>query len=77
MSKTYLSMLAVGVEGSPFIDWYSMSKTYLSMLAVGVFSNVEILAYFVQQIHNTFTQTYTKYHFTNVTIYIYIYELLL
>jgi len=47
------------------------------MLAVGVFSNAEILAYFLQQIHNTFTQTYTKYHFTNVTIYIYIYELLL
>jgi len=54
-----------------------MSKTYLSMFAVGVFSNVDILAYFVRLIHNTFTQTYTKYHFTNATLHIYIYNLLL
>ena len=47
------------------------------MLAVGVFSNAEILAYFVQRIHKTVTQTYTKYRLTNVTILIYIYSLLL
>jgi len=62
-SKTYLSMLAGRCRRLSFHCWYSMSKTYLSMFAVGVFSNVDILAYFVQQ----FT-TYSHKQTQNITL---------